>query len=89
MVLNPGSSSQVVSQDAKRYIQTPADNRKLRFLAIDAVSGKTRESSFQEEIGRCARTRRTPPYHDPLSELPSEDATPPDISRALQAPQTE
>ncbi len=63
-----------VSREPRRYFQTPADNKKLRFLAIDAVGGKSHESSFQEEIGRCARMRRNPPYPDPLSARTNETA---------------
>jgi hypothetical protein len=66
------SATLEVSREPRRYFETPADNKKLRFLAIDAVSGKSHESSFQEEIGRCVRMRRTPPFPDPLS-LPIED----------------
>jgi hypothetical protein len=60
----------VVSREASTYFQSPADNEKLRFLAIDAVSGKTVETSFAEESQRIgaamAAFQRFPPFWDPL-----------------------
>lgn len=60
----------VVSRDAGRYFKSHSDSGKLRFLAIDAVSGKTVETSFEEEsrrIGVAMRAfQRFPPFWDPL-----------------------
>lgn len=62
-----------VSRDPKRYIGRNVDREKLRFLAIDSVSGKTVNTSFDEESRRLARAMsaygRTPPFNDPLLPL--------------------
>ena len=55
-----------VSREPKRYFHIPAVHEKLRFLAIDAVGGKSHELSFQEEIGRCTMMRWIPPWPDPF-----------------------
>jgi HNH endonuclease len=44
----------VVSRDPDRYFRSPADAAKLRFLAIDSVSGKTLDSPFAHESRRIA-----------------------------------
>jgi hypothetical protein len=60
----------VVSRESARYFQSHADDKKLRFLAIDAVSGKTVETSFSQESRRIAEAitafQRLPPFLDPL-----------------------
>lgn len=60
----------VVSREAGRYFQSHADDEKLRFLAINAVSGKTIETSFGQETQRIAVAmsafQRLPPFWDPL-----------------------
>lgn len=60
----------VVSREAGRYFQSHADDEKLRFLAIDAVSRKTVETSFGQESRRIAEAmtafQRLPPFWDPL-----------------------
>ncbi|GAN72834.1 hypothetical protein Apmu_0033_07 [Acidiphilium multivorum AIU301] len=60
----------VVSREAGRYFQSHAHDEKLRFLAIDAVSGKTVETSFGQETQRIATAmtafQRLPPFWDPL-----------------------
>lgn len=60
-----------VSREASRYVRTGAAAMKLPFLAIDAASGRTIETTFGAEQHRLARemTRhgRTPPFPDPLS----------------------
>lgn len=60
----------VVSREAGRYFRSRADGDKLRFLAIDAVSGKTIETSFRQETKRMAAAmtacQRVPPFWDPL-----------------------
>jgi hypothetical protein len=61
----------VVSREAGRYFRTSADLSKLRFLAIDSVSGKTVDTAFDEENRRMAiamltASRKLPPYPDPL-----------------------
>jgi hypothetical protein len=61
----------VVSRDPGRYFSNRADAAKLRFLAIDSVSGKTLDSPFVDESRRLAELmsvcRRRPPFPDPLS----------------------
>lgn len=63
----------VVSCDPGRYIGGRADHAKLRFLALDAASGKTVETTFHDESRRIAETmriyRRLPPFSDPLTPL--------------------
>lgn len=59
-----------VSRDPARYLRTVADASKLRFLAIDAASRRTIETTWQEEQHRIAlamsKHGRTPPFPDPL-----------------------
>jgi len=59
-----------VTREAGRYFQSSADYDKLRFLAIDAVSGKTVEISFGQESRRIAEAmkafQRPPPFWNPL-----------------------
>jgi hypothetical protein len=59
-----------VSQDADRYVFQVADRAKLRFLAIDSVSGRTIDTSYDEEFIRLGREMksygRPPPFPDPL-----------------------
>lgn len=61
----------VVSCDPNRYIRHHADRMKLRFLAIDSVSGQTIDTSFDGESRRLAEAmtqhRRKPPFSDPLA----------------------
>ena len=61
----------VVSQESHRYLRTASDSTKLRFIAIDAFSGNTINTTFDEESKRIAtemtKHRRTPPFPDPLS----------------------
>jgi hypothetical protein len=60
----------VVSRERGRYLRSPADSTKLRFLAIDSVSGKTLNTPFKDEFRRLAiamtANRRVPPFPDPL-----------------------
>ena len=59
-----------VSREAGRYVKNGADVAKLPFLAIDAASGKTIETTFGAERHRIAcemsKHGRTPPFPDPL-----------------------
>ena len=59
-----------VSKEVGRYFQKPADNAKLRFLALDSVSGKQISTTFAEEIHRVVMMARgagkLPPAPDPL-----------------------
>jgi hypothetical protein len=59
-----------VSQDAGRYVVQAADRAKLRFLAMDSTSGRTINTSFDEELRRLGAEmkthRRPPPFPDPL-----------------------
>lgn len=61
----------VVSRDPSRYLSNGADQAKLRFLAIDAVSGHTVDTPFVEESRRLATAMtaygRPPPFLDPLT----------------------
>jgi hypothetical protein len=61
----------VVSQEAHRYFRTASDSTKLRFIAIDAVSGNTINTTVYEEFKRIetemTKHRRIPPFPDPLS----------------------
>lgn len=63
----------VVSHDPGRYDGVIADQAKLQFLAIDSVSGRTINTSFDEESRRIAAAmttyRRLPPFPDPLTPL--------------------
>jgi hypothetical protein len=60
----------VVSRNPGRYIRTAADSSKLRFLAIDSVSGKTINTTYDAESRRIATAmtayQRLPPFPDPL-----------------------
>lgn len=60
-----------VSRDVSRYASTDADAMKVPFLVIDAATGRTIETTFDEEKHRLVREmtkyRRTPPFPDPLS----------------------
>ena len=60
----------VISREPGRYFQNPADTTKLRFLAIDSVSRKTINTTFDAESRRiCALMtafQRVPPFFDPL-----------------------
>ena len=60
----------VVSHDPGRYVGGIADQAKLRFLAIDSVTGRTINTSFDEESRRIAAVMTTqrclPPFPDPL-----------------------
>jgi hypothetical protein len=59
-----------------RYIQKAGDSSKLHFVAIDSVSGKTIDTTFDAEQRRIAKAmtkyHRIPPFPDPLSPPPSE-----------------
>ncbi len=65
------ASAIVVSHAPERYFQAYEDEEKLKFLAIDAVSGRTIQVPFAEERHRLAQmmtaARCTPPFADPLS----------------------
>jgi YD repeat-containing protein len=60
----------VVSRDPGQYLQSRADATKLQFLAIDSVSGKTLNTTYDEESRRIAvamtADQRLPPFPDPL-----------------------
>jgi hypothetical protein len=60
-----------VSNEPRQYLQTPNDP-KLRFLVINSVSGKMRNTSFAEEQHRLVlamtASGRTPPFPDPLAD---------------------
>ncbi len=60
----------VVSRRTQHYFRTTADASKLRFLAIDSVSGKTVDTTFDNETCRLAEEMtahgRIPPFPDPL-----------------------
>lgn len=60
----------VVSADPGRYVRSIVDQTKLRFLAIDSVSGRTINTTFDEESRRIAVAMTTyghlPPFPDPL-----------------------
>jgi hypothetical protein len=60
-----------VSKEPGRYFRKPADSTKLRFLAIDSVTGKTINTTFADESRRLAMAMtengRKPPFLDPLS----------------------
>jgi len=64
-----------VSREPGRYVRSAADSSKLRFLAIDAVSGNTIDTTFDAESRRIAAAmtayRRLPPFPDPLSPPPA------------------
>jgi hypothetical protein len=66
----------VVSREPNRYVRSAADSSKLRFLAIDSVSGKTINTTYDAESRRVATAmttyRRLPPFPDPLSPPPDE-----------------
>ncbi|MGI8570666.1 MAG: hypothetical protein ACR2KT_17270 [Methylocella sp.] len=61
----------VVSHDPSRYVRGIIDQTKLRFLAIDSVSGRTINTTFDEESRRIAAAmttyRHPPPFPDPLT----------------------
>lgn len=60
----------VVSREPGRYFKSNADREKLRFVAIDAISRKTIETPFDEEVMRMAEkmstSRQLMPIPDPL-----------------------
>jgi len=60
----------VVSREASRYFQGAADSSKLRFLAIDSASGRTVDTTWDDETRRMATLmsafQRVPPFLDPL-----------------------
>jgi hypothetical protein len=60
----------VVSNDHRRYFPDREAAGKLRFVAIDAATGKTINTTFAEETRRIgavmATYRRPPPFPDPL-----------------------
>ncbi len=60
----------VVSHDPGRYVDGIADQAKLRFLAIDSVTGRTINTPFDEESRRIVAVMTTqrclPPFPDPL-----------------------
>lgn len=49
----------VVSNDASRYINSASDLSKLKFMAMDSVSGKKIQTSFPEEKARLLRVAAT------------------------------
>jgi len=51
-----------VSKDPGLHLKNRTEDAKLRFLAIDAVSGRTINVPFAEE----SRRLRPPPFRDPL-----------------------
>ena len=61
----------VVSHDPSRYVCTIGDHPKLRFLAINSVSGRTIDTAFDKESQRLAVAMKNceclPPFPDPLS----------------------
>ena len=61
----------VVSRDPSRYVGGITGRTKLRFLAIDSVSGRTINTTFDEESRRIAAAMKTyrhlPPFPDPLT----------------------
>lgn len=64
------ASGVAISQSPERYFRNRGDREKLRFLAIDAISGKTIDKCFDEETHRLSELmrveRRKPPFSDPL-----------------------
>ena len=68
---------------SKAYVQTGADAVKLPFLAIDAPTGRTIETNFDEEQCRLAleitKHRPTPPFPDPL---PTDEKAEPEPQNA-------
>lgn len=67
------AGSVVVSREPERYIGNDADQVKLRFLAIDSVSGRTIDTAFREELHRLVVAMlsrgQIGPIFDPLSDL--------------------
>jgi hypothetical protein len=63
----------VVSHEPARYISGVADHAKLRFLAINSISGRTINTTFDEESRRIATAmtahHHLPPFPDPLTLL--------------------
>jgi hypothetical protein len=63
-----------VTSDAQRYLRSGSDREKLRFLAIDAPSGKTIDTSYDVEVrrmgGLMAQLGTPPPVSDPLTPAP-------------------
>ena len=59
-----------VSHEPGRYFSQAADRKKLRFIAMDSLTGRTIDTSFDEESRRLARERcakgAAPPFLDPL-----------------------
>ena len=60
----------VVSHDPGRYVDGIVDQAKLRFLAINSVTGRTINTPFDEEsrriVAAMATQRCLPPFADPL-----------------------
>ncbi|MGY4258129.1 hypothetical protein ACVI1L_005197 [Bradyrhizobium sp. USDA 4516] len=65
------ASAIVVSHAPVRYFQAYEDEEKLKFLALDAVSGRLIHVPFAEARHRLVQlmtaARRTPPFDDPLA----------------------
>jgi hypothetical protein len=63
----------VVSHDHRRYVSNVADHAKLRFLAIDSTTGRTIDTTFNEESRRLLAEMRLSghplPVADPLTPL--------------------
>ena len=68
------AASLVVSREPSRYIASAADRAKLRFLSIDAVTGRTIDTSFDEESRRLAMAMRTYGRGNPLPDALSDNA---------------
>jgi hypothetical protein len=66
------AASLVVSHEPSRYVANAADRAKLRFLAIDSVTGRTIDTPFDDESRRLAMAMRTygrgTALPDPLSD---------------------
>jgi len=65
------------TDEPERYIRNSNEAEKLRFLAIDSVSGTTVNTSFFDEQSRIARMmvseNAKPPFRDPISALEKPD----------------
>jgi hypothetical protein len=63
----------VVSREPGRYFRSASDSTKLRFLAIDAVTGRMIDTTFADEskrlVAAMAKYQRYPPFPDPLSQI--------------------
>jgi hypothetical protein len=64
----------VVTHDAARYLRDQDGPNKIRFLAINSVSGAHHNVPFMDEVLRIAQRarieQRLPPFSDPLSDAP-------------------